>query len=86
MLESLKGILSMNNLITPSVGSLVKKLVAINPDLSTPALIQIVRACVEKQATITQDFLSAETIDEAKAMDLARASLKNEKNGFNHGK
>ncbi len=57
----------------PSVGSVVKKIMAINPQLSAQDMIVLV-----KKATRTQgggEFASAEYIDEAEALRLARETL-----------
>lgn len=59
----------------PSVGSIIKKLLAINPDLSTSELIDIIRQSTYMQGSIAGEFSSAETIDEARARAMAQASL-----------
>lgn len=61
-----------------SVGSLVKKLLAINPSLTTLEIIGLVR-----QATRTHESgegLPFETVDEIKALELARKTLEMEQN------
>jgi hypothetical protein len=59
---------------TPSVGSLIKKIMAINPDLSAPQMIDIIRQSTRPQGGTGNEFASAEVIDEAKALLLARQS------------
>lgn len=63
----------MNHLLHPftSVGSLTKKIMAINPDLNVQEIIWLIR-----QATRTQSGPdAAETIDEGYALELAKATL-----------
>jgi hypothetical protein len=64
---------------TPSVGSVVKKVLAINPDLNVQQTIEIIRQSVQTQTQhiLAEEFLSAEVVNEAIALDLARATLKN---------
>lgn len=57
---------------SPTVGSLIKKVIAINPELSAQDLIQIIRACVEPQGKEAGEFASAEVVNEEKALHLAR--------------
>ena len=60
---------------TPSVGGLIKKLVEINPELTTQELIQLVRQSTRPQGSTSGEFTAAEVVDEAKALSLAKASL-----------
>lgn len=62
---------------SPSVGSVIKKLLAINPELSTPELIAIIQSSTQKQGG-QNDFSSAEVINEEKALKLGRATLQQE--------
>jgi hypothetical protein len=59
----------------PSVGSLVKKLLEINPELMTSEMIEIIRQSVQTQGRTAGEFASAETVDVDKAVALAKASL-----------
>lgn len=63
---------------TPSVGSLVKKLMAINPELSAQDLIRIVKESVRTQGEEVGEFATAEVIDDAKALAMARAGMRRE--------
>ena len=61
---------------TPSAGTIVKKLLGINPDLGVQDLIQIVSQSVTRQAGgPNSEFGLAQSIDEEKAIRLAYASL-----------
>ena len=61
---------------SPSVGSVVKKMIAINPDLGTSDLIELVRMATEKSSDESGEFSSIDLINEEKAIRLARATLK----------
>lgn len=72
----------MNHLIpgkSPSVGSLVKKIIAINPNLSTQEIIDVVRRSTRKQGP-TGDYALLESVDEEKALNLAAQHHKHQKN------
>ena len=62
---------------TPSVGSIVKKVLAINPDLNVHQTIEIIRRSVQSQTQdiLAEEFLSVDVINETKALTLARATL-----------
>jgi len=60
----------------PSVGSVIKKMIAINSELSTSDLIELVRMATEKKEKNEGDFTSLEVINEDKALKLARATLR----------
>jgi hypothetical protein len=60
---------------SPSVGSVVKKALAINPDLNTPEIIALIRQATRVQGGEKNDFATAEVIDEEFALELARATL-----------
>lgn len=67
----------MNHLIPgPSVGSLVKKMIAANPDLTTQEIIQAVRASMRTRQLAKEesagDYASLEVVDEEKALALIR--------------
>jgi hypothetical protein len=61
---------------SPSVGSIVKKMIAINPELGTADLIELVRMASEKPQAELGEFSSIEVINEKKAIALAKATLK----------
>jgi hypothetical protein len=54
----------------PSVGSVVKKIMAINPELTAHEMISLVKQATKPQGA--GEFASAEVIDEAKALRLAQ--------------
>jgi hypothetical protein len=67
---------SLNPHRFPSAGSLIKKIVEINPDLSVQEVIRVVRQATRKQeAPANGDFASVDVIDEEVALDLARRTL-----------
>ncbi len=63
---------------TPSVGKIVKKVLAINPDLNVHQTIEIIRQSIQSQTQdiLAEEFLSVDVINETRALDLARATLK----------
>ncbi len=62
---------------TPSVGGVIKKMVAINPALTAQDLIGIVRMCVERKDNNPNDgFSKLEIVNEAMALELTRETLK----------
>lgn len=63
---------------TPSVGKIVKKVLAINPDLNVHQTIEIIRQSIQSQTqnNLAEEFLSVDIINETRALDLARATLK----------
>ena len=63
---------------SPSVGSVIKKLMAINPHLSAHEMIGIIKQSIDPLGGHAGEFSSAEVIDEAKAIRLAQASLPND--------
>jgi hypothetical protein len=64
----------------PSVGSLVKKVLAVNPNLSTHDIIAMVREATHDQGENAGEYSSVQVVDENKVMELARASLKTYEN------
>ena len=60
---------------TPSVGSITKKIMAINPELSADQMIAIVKQSLYTQGGSENQFGNAEVIDETKAIALAKATL-----------
>ena len=61
---------------SPSVGSLVPKIMEINPNLTSPEVIALVRQCIRKRGSEAGEFAEAETLDEELALRLAKESLK----------
>lgn len=61
---------------TPSVGSVIKKIMAINPELSAPEILAMVRESIHVQGGKGSEFAQAEVIDEAKALRLAQGTLR----------
>lgn len=58
-----------------AAGSVIKKVIAINPDLSAQEIIDLIRKSIRTQGGQSNEFSQAEIIDEAIALDLARATL-----------
>lgn len=71
-------VFTMEKLIhrTPSVGSVVNKIIAINPDLGTQEIIAIVRAATQIREGDQSEFGLAETVDCERALELARATVR----------
>ena len=67
--------LAMSLLRSPSIGGVIKKIVAINPDLTTSEIIVLIRQSIRAQGGADNEFASAEMIDEENALRLARGSL-----------
>ncbi len=61
---------------TPSVGHIVKKMIAINPELTTAEIICMIRESIQPQGNSTGEFASAEMINETKALHLAQGTRK----------
>lgn len=59
----------------PSVGSLVKKVLNVNPHLSTQEIIAMVREATYQQGAGAGDYAGVEVVDETKVLELARTSL-----------
>jgi hypothetical protein len=60
----------------PSVGSLVKKIMEINPALGTQEIIQIVRQATRTHGDMDSDSTPMEIVDEQTALQLAQATLR----------
>ena len=60
---------------SPSVGSVVKKIVDLHPELTAKEVTAIVRECLAPQGGVSNEFASAEVINEAKALRLALEHL-----------
>ena len=59
----------------PSVGSVTKKIMDINPNLTVSEVIGLVRQAIRPQGSVAGEFASAEVIDEKAALELARATI-----------
>ena len=59
----------------PSVGSVVKKIVELHPELTAKEVTEIVRECLEPQGGVANEFSKTEIINEAKALRLALEHL-----------
>lgn len=69
---------------SPSVGSIIKKIVEINPELGVMDVSKIIRQSIEVQSEPAGEFSGLEIVNEMKALGLARASVRNvEKAGRN---
>lgn len=64
----------------PSVGGVIKKMLAINPDLGADQMIAFIKSSMRTQggphANGRDDFASAEIIDVSQALELARGTLR----------
>ena len=60
----------------PSVGGVVNKVLAINDNLTSQEVIEIIRKSVQPSSQAQDDFGPIEVINEKKALELARASVK----------
>ena len=67
----------MNDVIhrSPSVGSLVKKIIEVNPELSAKQVIGLVRQATYTPPITEGDYMSLEVVDEALALELARKTV-----------
>jgi hypothetical protein len=72
----------MNDLIhrAPSIGGVLNKILAINPELTATEAIDLVRQSLEKRGEAGGEFSQAEIINEDKALGLARSSIKARRN------
>jgi hypothetical protein len=75
----------MNHLIheLPSVGSVVKRMLALNPNLSAAQIVDFI-----KQSTYTQgggEPTKAEVIDQERALELVRSSRPSGQAGVSQG-
>lgn len=59
---------------SPSAGSIIKKIVNINPDLTLHEIIQIIRQSSEVRPENAGEFRGTEVINEGKALALALAT------------
>jgi hypothetical protein len=61
----------------PSVGSTIKKMIAINPELGADEMIRFIKQSL-RPSVASGEFAGHETLDEQHALALARASLRSE--------
>jgi hypothetical protein len=68
----------MNNLLhrNASVGSLIKKILAINPELGVQEIIGLIRESTRIQNGMLGEYDSTELINEDQALELAKATSK----------
>jgi hypothetical protein len=60
---------------SPSAGAIIKKIVEINPELTTREVIEIMNQSTRARGAEAGEFAGAEVIDEEKALKLARETL-----------
>jgi hypothetical protein len=61
---------------TPSVGKITKDILAINPDLGVNDIVSLLRSCTYRKGVEGSDFGALEAVDEAMALELARATVR----------
>lgn len=61
---------------SPSVGGLIKKILAINPDLGVQEIVDLVRRATKIQGDVENVYASKEVVDENLALELAKQTLK----------
>jgi hypothetical protein len=74
--ELRQKVLEANLHRAPSVGGVVNQILAINPELSAPEVMAIVRGATRSRGAGAGDFALAETIDIPAALERARATLR----------
>lgn len=74
--ELRQKVLEANLHRAPSVGSVVNQILDINPDLSAPAIMNLIRSVTRQQGSAAGEFAIVEVIDVPRALELARASLR----------
>ncbi|MGZ3689596.1 MAG: hypothetical protein ACXWPM_06955 [Bdellovibrionota bacterium] len=60
---------------SPSVGSVIKKVLAVNPDLGVTEIIELIKQSIAPQGDEAGEFATSEVVDEEKALRLARETL-----------
>lgn len=73
--ELRQKVLEANLHKAPSVGAVVNRILAINPELGAADVMAIVREATSRRGAEAGDFASAEVIDEPRALELARATI-----------
>ncbi len=69
---------------SPSVGSLVNKIMEINPNLTVQEIIQIVRRSTSARGSGSGDeYSSLEVVNEDMAISIAQATVRNRSNSTN---
>jgi hypothetical protein len=61
---------------TSSIGGIVKKIMAINPELGTAEIIALVRKATHTRGKEAGEYASLEIVDETLALELARQTLR----------
>lgn len=65
---------------TPTVGSVSKKIMEINPDLNVQEIIYVIKQSILSEFSIEEGFQKTEVIDEEKALEMARATCRSKLN------
>lgn len=60
---------------TPSAGTIIKKIVEINPELGVAEIGALIRAASSRRGGPALEYSDVEVIDEGKALELARATV-----------
>lgn len=60
---------------SPSAGSVIKKIVEINPELGVQEISMLIRESTALRGGLSNEYADVEVIDEDKALRLARATL-----------
>ena len=61
---------------TPSIGSILNKILAMHPDMTAPEAITLVRKAVRPRGKSAGDFAGVEVVDEKLALELAKTFRK----------
>jgi hypothetical protein len=61
---------------SPSAGSVIKKIVEINPDLGVREIAELIRRGTSLRGVSSLEYQDVETIDEALVLELARKTLR----------
>lgn len=73
--ETIRAAVVANVHRSPSVGSIVKRMLEIDPEIPAKELMTLVRQATRTQGAEAGDFAQIEVVDEKLAMDLVRARV-----------
>ncbi len=73
--ETIRAAVVANVHRSPSVGSIVKKMLEIDPEIPAKELMALVRRATRTQGAEAGDFAQIEVVDEKLAMELVRARV-----------
>jgi hypothetical protein len=59
----------------PSVGSLIKKVIEINPDMSVKEITALIRKATRTPTNTGSEMISGEFVDEKMVLELAKATV-----------